>query len=857
VAFHFFWPPTHLHATFMVRRSRKPREVRPAAARHAPEWDDNEEDTGPRGPRVSDDSDDEPEGIVGDDEEIDSDEAFGEDDEWALPKPVSHGKKNAESEVESEEGPSDFEDDDGDDIVALSNLLDEAPEESHAPTDDQDSDVDEDEGFEGFDDDLAALWSRKRSHADGDDQPRKRQERTEAVQEGTDAAGGTTKLRLEDLVALGKGSSMKKVQALAEAPSNDRRPIASKRGGGVLQAPLPRIVQDRLDRAAAYKLSKDEVQGWAPTIKRLREAEHLSFPLQPAAQPPAASNAGLASKFKPTTEMERSVAALLEEGGLTEKQMAEEEGLAMKALDPEEALRRQTELRRMRELMFRAEQKARRANKIKSKTYRRVHRRERERMQQQMAELTAAEGGLDDEEREELMYKAAKDRAKERATLRHKNTGKWAKFHVGRNDEASRDARLALEEQLRRGDELRKRIHTTDDDDDDLSPDEDDADDRRAAAFDELADFEQKEAKRDAREEAELEASGKKGKGLLNMKFMKDARERQSKAARETIQSLKDMVAQEGDVNDKEVDRPDGVDVLQVGPTAGRAVYHTAAARENHTQAPTERPANPFKTSQSNPWLVDSEDRARGPATSSVPSGKGESAAARSQHRTERHVQRGQEARASAMDDATLAIDPQAQMQATGDSESDNDAEPVEVTKTSRGKRGRGKRQGSSLPSMQRDLVSEAFAGDNVALDFLKEKQSVLSAEAPKEEDTTLPGWGSWGGKGVRRKTQKNPHLIKKIAGIDPRNRRDYGMDHVIVNEKLDKKAGKYKAKDLPFPYTSAAQYEAAMRTPIGTEWNTRTQHQRLTLPRVTTKMGQRIDPIRAYCSELTTERKF
>jgi len=849
VAFHFFWPPTHLHATLMVRRSRKPRQDgRKASVRpHAPEWDDSDEDTGPRGPRVFDDSDDEPEGIVGDDEEIDSDEAFGEDDDWALPKSVSRSNQEAESEDDSEEGPSDFEDDDGDDIVALSNLLDEAPdEESHAPAGDQGSDSDEDEeGFEGFDEDLAALWSRKRSHAEGDDQPRKRQERTEAVQEGTDAAGGTTKLRLEDLMALGKGSLMGKVQALAEAPNDGRHPIASKRGGGVLQAPLPRIVQDRLDRSAAYKLSKEEVQGWAPTIKRLREAEHLSFPLQPTAQPPAASNAGLASRFKPTTDMERSVAALLEEGGLTEKQMAEEEGLAMKALDPEEALRRQTELRRMRELMFRAEQKARRANKIKSKTYRRVHRKERERMQQQLAELTAAEGGLDDEEREELMYKAAKDRAKERATLRHKNTGKWAKMHVGRNDEASRDATLALEEQLRRGDELRKRIHTMDEDDDELSLDDDDTD-GRATAFDELADFEQKEAERDAREEAELEASDKKGKGLLNMKFMKDARERQSKAARETIQSLRDMVTQEGDTSDTEAGRPDGVDVHQIGHAAGRAVYHTAAARENHTQAPTERPANPFKTSQSNPWLADSEERTKGPAVSSVPSGTDNTAAARSRHRTERHLQRGQEARAAAMDDAALAIDPHAQMQAAAASESDSDAEPVEVSKTSRGKRGRGKRHSSTLPSMQRDLVSEAFAGDDVAVDFVKEKQAVVGAEAPREEDTTLPGWGSWGGKGVRRKSQKNPHLIKKVAGIDPRNRKDYGMDHVIVNEKLDKKASKYKAKDLPFPYTSAAQYEAAMRTPIGAEWNTRTQHQRLTLPRVTTKMGQRIDPIRA-----------
>ncbi|WFD28286.1 hypothetical protein MNAN1_003294 [Malassezia nana] len=827
----------------MARRSRQPRRDGHSAPARPPrsEWDE-EEDMGPRGPRVFDDSDDEPEGIVGDDEEIDSDEAFGEDDDWGMPV-----KKAAPSEEDSADEPSDFEDDDGDDIVALSNLLDEAPDnDPPVPAADDESDAEEDEdGFADFDDDLAALWTRKRARTDGDDRPPKRQERTEAVQEGTDAVGGTTKLRLEDLMALGKGTSMSKVQALAETPSNDgKRPIASKRGGGLLQAPLPRIVQDRLDRAAAYKLTKDEVQGWAPTIKRLREAEHLSFPLQPPAQPPAASNAGLASKFKPSTEMEQSVAALLEEGGLTEKQMVEQEGLAMKALDPEEAMRRQMELRRMRELMFRAEQKARRANKIKSKTYRRVHRKERERLQQQLNELSAAKGGIDEEEREELLYKAARDRAKERATLRHKNTGKWAKLHVGRHDEASRDAQLALEEQLRRGDELRKRIHTMDDDDDSFS--ENEADDGRDTAFDELADFEQREAERDAREEAELEAAGKKGKGLLNMKFMKEARERQSKAAHETIQSLKDMVDNEGDESDTQNQHVEGVDVQPIGSTAGRAVYQSAAAREDNPPAPAERPVNPFKTNQSNPWLAEAYDRAKSLSVSSLPMGQGETAAERSQRRKERHAQRGEEARASALDDATLSIDPHAQMQAAQDDESDSEEEPVEVTKSSRGKRGRGKRRTSTLPSMQRDLVSEAFAGDNVVMDFIKEKQAVVGAEAPKEEDATLPGWGTWGGKGVRRRSQKHPQHIKKVAGIDPRKRKDHHMEHVIINEKLDKKASKYKAKDLPFPYTSAAQYEAAMRTPIGAEWNTRTQHQRLTLPRVTTKMGQRIDPIRA-----------
>ena len=42
--------------------------------------------------------------------------------------------------------------------------------------------------------------------------------------------------------------------------------------------------------------------------------------------------------------------------------------------------------------------------------------------------------------------------------------------------------------------------------------------------------------------------------------------------------------------------------------------------------------------------------------------------------------------------------------------------------------------------------------------------------------------------------------------------------------------------KDLPYPYTSKAQYERSLQTPIGTEWNTRLGFQRGTLPRVVKK---------------------
>ena len=754
-----------------------------------------------RGPRVFDDSDDEPEGIQGDDEEIDSDEAFGEDDVYDM------GGRNDDNAQEEEE--------DGEDMIALSNLLDEAPDEDEAPAHlDEEEDAEDDFGID--DPDWDAIWSKKRAHTDDTSMPKKRTarpERTEAVGEATEAAGSSdVKLSLQDLMAHDSGTSLSNVQALAEQRSSKgSQPTASKRGGGVLHAPLPTPVQDRLDRVEAYKLSKEEVEGWAPTIKRIREADHLSFPLQPPAQPPAPSNAGLTASFAPTTDMEKSVASLLHEGGLSEKQVAEQEELVLRDMDPAEAGKRQAELRRMRELMFRAEQKARRANKIKSKTYRRIHRRERERMKQQEAQDLQ-----DADDDEEQRYQAAKDRAKERATLRHKNTGKWAKFHASRNDDASQEARLAVEDQLRRGEELRKRIHVEDSDEESLASMHSDD---REAAFDELESFARKEAEQDERDAQALEQSGKKSKSLLHMKFMQDARDKQSRETQETIASLREELEHQDDtVNERPV---------------GRAVYSQGTKGHDATL-----PANPFHTGASNPWLRQSTSGGTSKQTPQVLVGKDSRAATRSIHRTERHAARGDEARASAAEDATLAIDPTAQLEALS---SESEAEPTEISRHARGKRGRGKRNNAPL---QRDLVAEAFAGDNVALDFAKEKRAMIQADAPQEQDMTLPGWGSWGGKGVRHRQKKNPALIKKIDGLDPSRRKDFGMEHVMINERQDKKASKYKAKDLPFPYTSAAQYEAAMRTPLGSEWNTRTQHQRLTMPRVTTKMGQRIDPI-------------
>ncbi|QRV97706.1 U3 small nucleolar RNA-associated protein 14 [Ceratobasidium sp. AG-Ba] len=141
----------------------------------------------------------------------------------------------------------------------------------------------------------------------------------------------------------------------------------------------------------------------------------------------------------------------------------------------------------------------------------------------------------------------------------------------------------------------------------------------------------------------------------------------------------------------------------------------------------------------------------------------------------------------------------------------------------------------------QHELVAMAFAGDNVVEDFAVEKQRVIEEDAPKEVDTTLPGWGSWGGRGTK-KSAPRPSLVKKIPGVDATKRTDAGKSYVIISERKDKKAAKYLVKDLPYPYTSKEQFARSMATPIGAQWNTRVVHQRATLPRVVKKVQAIVD---------------
>ncbi|KAK7463472.1 hypothetical protein VKT23_006821 [Stygiomarasmius scandens] len=224
----------------------------------------------------------------------------------------------------------------------------------------------------------------------------------------------------------------------------------------------------------------------------------------------------------------------------------EENMLKANALSVEEVAERRRELRRMRELMFRAEVKAKRVKKIKSKVYRRLRRKERD---------AAGEDAEDaDEDDEEKRLRMEKDRARERATLKHKNTGKWAKHMKSRNgygeeddDEGMRGGRAEIEEMLARGEKLRRRIQGQESGEEDDSDNDEGGDDDMETAFNELREL------RDGNEDQGEENVGKKGKSVFEMKFMKDAMARKQSEANKMVDDfVREIGADLGTVSEDE-----------------------------------------------------------------------------------------------------------------------------------------------------------------------------------------------------------------------------------------------------------------------------------------------------------------
>ncbi|KAJ1021134.1 hypothetical protein NDA16_003920 [Ustilago loliicola] len=789
---------------------------------------DDDSDAGPIGPKVFDSDDELNASIEGSDEELDSDEAFGESDEekfdgWTFGQGAKKPTRRDNNSDNREEEDQEDQDEDGA-MMDLSRMLD-------APSGSDDDSDEEGSSTEASDDENDQSSSKLAQHiqsyasagskrpttisddennSDGEPSSKRSRrhvlsERTEAIPETEFAAAqsGAT-LRLEDFMSpLSSNVDFADVRKNTKLLSNTKSssstsaPAASKKGGGALSAPLPSVVQDRLDRSGAYSITRDEVQGWQPTINRLRDAEHLSFPLQKPAVTKQ-STSGLVATFNPDGDMESSIAAMLTEGGLTEKQLAQQEDLAMNKLDPEEARARRDELRRMRMLMFRAEQKAKRVSKIKSKAYRKIHRKEKERLKAQMKELGGSDnedgiGEIDEEEEMNERLKAERDRARERATLKHKNTSKWAKNILSsRHGEHNQEARNELDAQLRRGTELRSKIQGREigeDSDEYSSDDYSEGEDGEAGvagdAFDELAALEAKEEAKRRKDEEEFEKVGGK-KGVYNMKFMKDARERQYAAVR-------------GEVDDFVTE------MQQLQQAEG------GSGSDSEDQGETVIPRKHAEGGNST-YVQGNKGRALYGGTSSSTAAATASAS----------VTKKEAPKSSATSYPAKA--PTAAVEIGGEA---NSAKPKPKSKPTL----------SSTPVTEEE--DEDASNPWLVIDSNGHSSSKLSR---KKNDSTLSAAGnSTAAASAAKSALRASKSASKSSSALAQRRED---ESIAIDLSTNLGDGSDVELDSDGDAVQPSRYKAALAQPLGKEWNTTIETQRLNIPRVLKKPGAVISPV-------------
>jgi U3 small nucleolar RNA-associated protein 14 len=800
-----------------------------------------------------------------DDSDLDSDEAFGDSDEerfegfaFSGSSTRSKAKKNTKgarsrditlSELDNTSKMESGSEGDslGDEAIDLAAMLD-ATEEDEDDDDkvstEKDSKEDEESDEEGSDvgttdsdnssfissmeqddeddpDKIAALQNLVASLPQAEASEATLRQRSDGASEyNTPSDFGITskaKLTLEDLglPSIRDPFLKKSLKLLASESKSD-----PKRTGisGKLEVPLAKRQQDRLDRSAAYEKSKETLDRWTDTVKHNRRAEHLIFPLPDADAASANANVRLqpTTNSRPFNELEATIQTILEESGLAatngkddEDKMMEFEELETNKMSIEEVKARRAQLRMARDLLFREEARAKRIKKIKSKSYRKVHRKQREKASQTNRQALIEAGVEPSEDEQELQDRR---RAEERMGAKHRDS-KWAKATKQTGRAAwDEDARAGITEMARRDEELRKRVEGR-------ASRKDGAEESESSISDSEDESIGDKVAEQARLLRKLKGAGKSdgfadsgpGSKLSNMKFMLKAEASRKKENDATVEQMKKELAGESSSEDA------GNNFAEVG----RRTFGPGSTQIKVKDTSQAQKANDFEE----PEDSGDEDAFEIRTTSQAQEATSRAAPEKDHQRS---ISRQKPARSATSDPPATETGGGAWSRTASQKDksesrrrkqklnSATDVEELDISNaTVIAKQIQPKRLNAKQSTLQVDnsddedldgngdgtlrlpyairdqeLIKRAFAGADVVGEFEAEKRQTIVDEGEKTIDNTLPGWGSWVGDGVSKKDkrQNKGRFLTKSEGIKEQDRKDAKLDRVIINEKRVKK---------------------------------------------------------------------
>lgn len=835
------------------------------------EEDDEEEDAGPRKkrPRQAASSDGEesesdgedPDGgsdseghewHVGvnsddDDSEIESDDAFGESDEEKFDGYAFGGGRAQKKKKKSQEGSESEEEDVGDDGESLgSDAIDLADALMQSSDDDEEegsqrdteSGSDEDSESESDPDD-----EESESDLSDDDEvdPAKRAQldkllKSYAEKEDKDAESGSgTRSKqgfsLQDLgISEVKNPEIKR--SIKRVKKEEKAEAGKKGTSKKLDVPLARRRQDQLDRIAAYEQTNKTLDRWNDTVKQNRRADHLMFPLPDTLADAGLDNSELLPLSKKTagTELEQTILSIMEESGLGPAAQAQKDQEKKIDANGEEQTISRSELKELwaqrrkdREMQSREQKRAKRIKKIKSKTYRRVHRKEELGEEAKLHEEMKASGEIDSEDEREA---AARRRALERVGAKHKDS-KWAKMGSKAGRAAwDDDYRAGLTDMARRDEELRRRVEGRTGG----SEGEDESDATSSSGDEDGNSRLLKQLDGDDEEDDEGPHAN-----LMKLKFMQRA---EAARKQENDAILADI--RRGLESGSEEEEEDDADV-QVGRRSyglpGQKKRLVREAEPTVANTPRERAS---KSGLSSTNINISSTTATNDASSTTvgPGAWSQGKSAVVERKKKKIAGNGTEADLD-LNVTTLVSQPSKPAKTKSKTAAKRAAEGVSSTLTV-GDDSSDDEIHHPLAVRDIELANRAFAGDEVVAEFEAEKEAIMSEDDEKIIDNTMPGWGSWAGEGISKralKRNKGKAMTKK-EGVKRKDRKDAKMDRVIVNEKRNRKNEKFLASQLPHPFESRQQYERSLRLPVGPEWMTKESFQASTKPRVIVKQG-------------------
>uniref|UniRef100_A0A3Q1GAT0 UTP14C small subunit processome component n=1 Tax=Acanthochromis polyacanthus TaxID=80966 RepID=A0A3Q1GAT0_9TELE len=650
------------------------------------------------------------------------------------------------------------------------------------------------------------------------------------------------RVELSDLIQI--------IEKTSTVPAKTKKQLNNlQRSKKTIECPLSKQESERIRRDVAFQKAATDISRWKSIISQNQRAEQLVFPLNQEPSGPKPMER-VVTGWKAQTPLEQEIFALLSANKqpINDPILTPTEQASVRAMSLEDAKVHRAELQKARALQSYYEAQARREKKIKSKKFHKVQNKaKRKEFLKQFDEMVKTDPAAALEE----LNKMEVARMQERMSLKHQNSGKWAKSKaiMAKYNEG---ARKAMQQQLELNKHLSQKLVTSLNDDEE----EEEVGDPEL-----LPDF-----VNDA--EQEMDSSNPWMRGRLSQDPTEEEENGDTVGLTTEQSGGVEYIAEE---EEKVEETEDNVILREFDSRRKlRQALETDTAAEMSVDEEEEEES---KAAAEDGDASDKEEEGLSEFTNlfheivegqSRVEGAGDAGRADTSTQLEAGVIRIRTLR----DVELLTQDSSATDKLHGEFPKPLSTENLPSTTQKAGKSRKRKKKiqlkevltketkvmkvllaptveaSEELEEKldQRGLIKEAFAGDDVISEFLKDKRKRENVGTSKILDLTLPGWGEWGGTGLKPSRSKRRRF--RVKNAPPPPRKDQHLPSVIISEKRNSFVSLHQVNSLPFPFENHTQFESTICSPLGRTWNTEQTVKKITKPKVVTRLGTIIEPM-------------